>query len=95
MFDHTITIDPQYRGFRIPAGTIIFTNTWGISHDPDVYERPEDFWPDRWLLHDSKAKPEVDDTDVRNHTWFGSGRRFCPGVHLAHNSLVSRCLTYG
>lgn len=59
-----------------------------MFHDADIYERPEDFWPDRWLLSEFGTKPGVDDTDRRNNIWFGSGRRFCPGVHLATNSLV-------
>jgi cytochrome P450 len=78
----------QYHGFRIPAGTTIFINTWGMSHDPKTHERPEDFWPDRWMLQKSDTERGIDDTDVRNHTWFGSGRRFCTGIHLANNSLV-------
>jgi cytochrome P450 len=85
-----VNVSKQYRGFRIPSGTTIFINVWGISHDPDVHERPEDFWPDRWMLHKAGNQPRVDDTDLRNYAWFGSGRRFCPGIHLANNSLVSR-----
>jgi cytochrome P450 len=64
-------------------------NTWGMSHDPEVYERPEDFWPDRWMFPKAGINSSVDGTDIRSHTWFGSGRRFCPGVYLANNSLVS------
>ncbi|CAE6457751.1 unnamed protein product [Rhizoctonia solani] len=83
------TIDEiSYRGYRIPAGSTIFVNNWGMFHDPDVYERPEDFWPDRWLLNEFGTKPGVDNSDRRNNIWFGSGRRFCPGVHLATNSLM-------
>ncbi|KAG9123388.1 hypothetical protein FRC07_015007 [Ceratobasidium sp. 392] len=83
------TIDEiNYRGFRIPAGSTIFVNNWGMFHDPDVYERAEDFWPDRWIMGEFGTKPGVDDTDRRNNIWFGSGRRFCPGVHLANNSLM-------
>lgn len=78
----------QYRGFRIPAGTTIFVNNWGMFHDPEVYDRPEDFWPDRWITSEFRTKAGVDDSDRRNNIWFGSGRRFCPGVHLATNSLV-------
>ncbi|EUC67612.1 cytochrome P450 family oxidoreductase, putative [Rhizoctonia solani AG-3 Rhs1AP] len=78
----------SYRGYRIPTGSTIFVNNWGMFHDPDVYERPEDFWPDRWLLNEFGTKPGIDNSDRRNNIWFGSGRRFCPGVHLATNSLM-------
>ncbi|KAH7338159.1 cytochrome P450 [Rhizoctonia solani] len=66
----------------IPHGTIDEINA------RNVYERPEDFWPDRWLLNEFGTKPGVDNSDRRNDIWFGSGRRFCPGVHLATNSLM-------
>jgi len=85
---HAAIEDINYRGFRIPAGAVIIINTWGMSHDPEVHERPEDFWPDRWMLPKAGINSGADDTDIRSHTWFGSGRRFCPGVHLANNSLM-------
>ncbi|CAE6460257.1 unnamed protein product [Rhizoctonia solani] len=78
----------NYRGYRIPVGSMIFVNNWGILHDPDVYERPEDFWPDRWLLNEFGTKPGVDNSDSAKNTWFGNGRRSCPGVHLATNSVI-------
>ncbi|KAF8600198.1 cytochrome P450 [Ceratobasidium sp. AG-I] len=85
---HSNIEDITYRGFRIPAGTTIFVNSWGMLHDPDVYERPEDFWPDRWISNEFGTKHGVDDSDRRNNIWFGSGRRLCPGMHLATNSLI-------
>jgi cytochrome P450 len=59
-----------------------------MFHDPEVYDRPEDFWPDRWILREFGTKPGVDETDRRNNIWYGSGRRLCAGFHLATNSLV-------
>ncbi|CAE7136164.1 unnamed protein product [Rhizoctonia solani] len=84
---HSAIEDISYQGYRIPAGSTIFVNNWGMLHDPNVYERPEDFWPDRWLLNEFGAKPGVDYSDWLKNIWFGSGRRFCPGFHLATNSL--------
>ncbi|QRW04458.1 cytochrome P450 family protein [Ceratobasidium sp. AG-Ba] len=83
---HANTKEIEYGGYRIPAGTTIFINTWGISHDPDVYDRPEDFWPDRWLLHEFGAKPGT--KHAVNPPWFGTGRRICPGSLLASNGLA-------
>ena len=62
-----------------------------MFHDPEVYERPDDFWPDRFLLNEFGTKAGIDNSDRRSNMAFGSGRRFCPGVHLANNSLVSDC----
>ncbi|KAF8600199.1 cytochrome P450 [Ceratobasidium sp. AG-I] len=85
---HASIEDINYRGFRIPAGTIIFVNNWGIAHDAAVYERPEDFWPDRWISNEFGTKPGVDNSDRRNTIWFGSGRRICQGIHLVNDSLM-------
>ncbi|KAK0223130.1 cytochrome P450 [Armillaria fumosa] len=78
----------EYRGYMIPKGATIFVNTWGIFHDPDVYDEPEDFNPDRYLLTEHGTKLGVDDSAFRSNLAFGSGRRICPGIHLANNSLM-------
>ncbi|KAG8733043.1 hypothetical protein FRC11_009045 [Ceratobasidium sp. 423] len=85
---HGTIQEETYRGYRIPAGSTIFVNNWGMFHDPEVYERPDDFWPDRFLQNEFGTKAGVDNADRRNNMAFGSGRRFCPGVHLANNSLM-------
>ncbi|QRV80981.1 cytochrome P450 family protein [Ceratobasidium sp. AG-Ba] len=84
---HTSIEDIHYQDYTIPANTIIFTNIWGISHDPTRYDRPDDFWPDRWLLNEYGLKNGAKDPNM-NPAWFGSGRRSCPGIHLAHNSIA-------
>ncbi|QRW12783.1 cytochrome P450 family protein [Ceratobasidium sp. AG-Ba] len=85
---HGTIQEEVYRGYRIPAGSTIFVNNWGMFHDPDVYERPDDFWPDRFLLNEFGTKAGVDNTDRRANMAFGSGRRLCPGIHLANSNLV-------
>lgn len=46
----------------------------GINHDPDIYEDPETFNPDRYLQSEYGTKPGVDDTDFRHTLIFGAGR---------------------
>ncbi|KAG8912688.1 hypothetical protein FRC00_003984, partial [Tulasnella sp. 408] len=60
-----------------------------IFHDPNVYENPDEFNPDRFIESEFGTKPEAraGDKDRRNNLAFGSGRRICPGIHLANNSL--------
>lgn len=83
------TIDEiNYRSFRIPVGSTIFVNNWGMLHDPEAFERPEDFWPDRWISNEFGTKPGVDNADRRNTIWYGSGRRICAGIHMANDSLM-------
>ncbi|KAL0565905.1 hypothetical protein V5O48_016113 [Marasmius crinis-equi] len=79
--------DLQYKGYLIPGGTTIFVNIWGIFHDPELFEKPEVFNPDRYILNEFGTKPGVDGSDLRANLAFGCGRRICPGIHLARNTI--------
>jgi len=39
------------------------------------------------LLNENGTKPGVDGTDLKETFPFGFGRRICPGIHLAQNSI--------
>ncbi|KAJ7129052.1 cytochrome P450 [Mycena filopes] len=86
---HQLMQDDVYRGFHIPAGAVIFANTWSLLHDPEVYPKPFDFNPDRFLSasDDPKLNP-----DPRRYT-FGFGRRVCPGQYLADDALFIAFVT--
>ncbi|KAJ7586976.1 cytochrome P450 [Mycena floridula] len=83
----TLTVE-EYNGYVIPPETIIFVNIWAILHDPDAFDEPEVFNPDRYLLTEHGTKPGFDASDFRSTFQFGSGRRICPGILLANNSLM-------
>ncbi|KAF9456686.1 cytochrome P450 [Collybia nuda] len=79
---HRLTQDDVYDGFFLPEGAIVFANTWGIFHDPDIYPSHADFIPERFL------SPENSDVNPDPRPFaFGYGRRVCPGKHLADASL--------
>ncbi|KAG9218407.1 hypothetical protein CCMSSC00406_0007992 [Pleurotus cornucopiae] len=89
---HLVTQDDEYRGYRIPAGSIVFANTWSILHDAAVFTDPEAFKPERWLHKEidanGNAKWTVDEGQFKDpDAVFGFGRRICPGRHLAVSSL--------
>jgi cytochrome P450 len=69
--------DDIYKGYFIPAGTIVLPNVWSMAFDSS--DRAKDFTPERFLASDGPQDP---------HTYsFGFGRRICPGLQLASNSI--------
>ncbi|KAL1721917.1 cytochrome P450 [Schizophyllum commune] len=85
---HRATKDLYYKGYLIPEGATIFSNLYGLFHDPDLFEDPYTFNPDRYMLAEHGTKPGVDDSAFRNTLIFGFGRRICPGMHLANVSVA-------
>ncbi|KAJ6504475.1 cytochrome P450 [Mycena vulgaris] len=79
---HFLPIDDEYRGYRLPAGSIVIANAWAILHDEVMYPDPYAFKPERFLLN-GKPNPAVRNPDAA----FGYGRRFCPGRHMATSSV--------
>ncbi|KAG2021095.1 O-methylsterigmatocystin oxidoreductase [Coprinopsis cinerea AmutBmut pab1-1] len=46
---HASKADDVYEGHLIPGGSVILSNTWAIMHDPEVFEEPMEFRPERYL----------------------------------------------
>ncbi|KLO12040.1 cytochrome P450, partial [Schizopora paradoxa] len=79
---HSLDEDNVYNGYKIPKGSWVVGNIWGVLHDPDIFHNPDDFIPDRY--DDTKGwRAEPDLTQAA----FGFGRRACPGIYFAHASL--------
>ncbi|KAF8214253.1 cytochrome P450 [Mycena galopus ATCC 62051] len=79
---HRLTTEDEYRGYRLPAGSLVVGNIWGMHQDEVVYPDPHAFKPERFLL-DGKINPAVRDPQSA----FGFGRRICAGRHIAASSL--------
>ncbi|QRV98821.1 cytochrome P450 family protein [Ceratobasidium sp. AG-Ba] len=71
--------DDEYKGMRIPTGSIIMPNVWAMLRDPLKYDGPDQFKPERFL----GPRPEPNSEDIA----FGFGRRRCPGIHVAQSSV--------
>ena len=71
-------------GYTIPKDTKIFVNVWSIQRDPNVWENPTEFRPERFLDNNSC------DFIGANYSYFpfGSGRRICAGVALAERMVL-------
>ncbi|CAE7084365.1 unnamed protein product [Rhizoctonia solani] len=87
----------QYERHFIPKDTTVVCNIWAIHSNPERYEDPELFKPDRFLGHTLSMVESKTQADPykRDHFAFGAGRRSCPGVQLAEQDIfiaISRLL---
>ncbi|XP_058179821.1 cytochrome P450 81Q32-like [Rhododendron vialii] len=71
---HMPSSDCTIGGFDVPRGTILLVNAWAIHRDPELWDDPISFNPERFK-----------DGEVEGHKLmpFGMGRRACPGSSLA------------
>ncbi|XP_070562923.1 sterol 26-hydroxylase, mitochondrial-like isoform X1 [Ptychodera flava] len=76
-------------GYHMPAGTLFAGQTWLMGRDPEYFEDPLEFQPERWIR------------DEKEHFYgfkslpFGYGPRMCIGKRLAeleiHLALARLC----
>ncbi|KAF2225595.1 putative O-methylsterigmatocystin oxidoreductase [Elsinoe ampelina] len=86
---HYTTAPVTYKGYYIPANTVVSLSQYAIHFDPAKWSNPQAFDPARYLAypHKSGVYTAAADANTRDHFDFGAGRRICPGMHLAENSL--------
>ncbi|BAT76016.1 hypothetical protein VIGAN_01396900 [Vigna angularis var. angularis] len=75
--------DVKLNGYDIPAKTTVYINAWAMQMDPKLWDRPEEFLPERF---------ENSDFDFKNQENFhfipfGFGRRGCPGMSFGISSI--------
>ena len=63
--------------YRIRAGTIVFICPYTLHRNPRVYDKPEEFQPDRFAADQEKHLPK------QAFLPFGAGAHGCIGNHLA------------
>ncbi|KAI0062571.1 cytochrome P450 [Artomyces pyxidatus] len=80
---HTLAEDDEYKGYRIPAGSVVIGSIWGILHDPEIYPDPVKFEPERYIVSGELDCSRNDPTRIA----FGFGRRICPGKHFSEDTL--------
>ncbi|KAI3693891.1 hypothetical protein L1987_76846 [Smallanthus sonchifolius] len=82
LIPHQAIHDVEVGGFVVPKDAQILCNVWAIGRDPKVWSKPEAFMPERFL------EVEIDywgqDFELIS---FGTGRRICPGLNIAHRML--------
>ncbi|CAL0328077.1 unnamed protein product [Lupinus luteus] len=82
---HAVNEDVVFNGYLVPKqGTINFMVA-EIGWDPQVWEDPMAFKPERFLNEDCSKVEAFDITGTKEIKMmpFGAGRRICPGYNLA------------
>lgn len=69
-------------GYDIPAKTRILVNSWACATDPESWENPYSFIPERF--EKSSISYSGDDFEFLP---FGAGRRMCPGVNFGLSTV--------
>ncbi|KAJ8522269.1 hypothetical protein ONZ45_g1167 [Pleurotus djamor] len=80
---HLSIVEDEYKGFRIPKNSIIYSNSWAILHDEAEFPDSHVFKPERFIK-DGKVDSHL---EAIVQACFGFGRRICPGRHMALNAL--------
>ncbi|CAI9115190.1 OLC1v1016028C1 [Oldenlandia corymbosa var. corymbosa] len=70
-------------GYDIEPKTMVFINAWAIGRDPECWQNPEEFDPERFLINSN--------IDVKGNNFelipFGTGRRICPAISLGLSTI--------
>ncbi|WCJ35950.1 Cytochrome P450 98A3 [Euphorbia peplus] len=84
MLPHKASEDVKVGGYDIPKGTVVCVNVRAIGNDPNNWEDPLEFRPERFL----EEEVDVKGSDFRALP-FGAGRRMCPAAQFSVNLVAS------
>merc|ERR1719397_1762811 len=82
---HRVTKDVTVEGYKIPRDSFALANLTGFMQDPDVWDQPDQFRPERFL---ENCEGGVRLVKKEQFVPFGFGRRVCMGEALAKDTLT-------
>ncbi|GFY64862.1 cytochrome P450 2A9 [Trichonephila inaurata madagascariensis] len=77
--------DIPVRGYVIPKGADITANLWALHHDPEYWDKPDEFQPERFLTDDGTKLIK----QLPSYAPFSVGKRNCPGETIAWMGILS------
>ena len=80
---HQTLCDTSVGGYDIPKDTMVMINHWAVLNDPEEWDSPAEFRPERFIDDVGQLKPKVE-------SWlpFSAGRRACLGEFVAKPELL-------
>lgn len=85
------TQDCNVGGYKIPKNAKVFLNVWAMHRDPQFWDNPSEFRPDRFLREDTKLNYFGNNFQFLP---FGSGKRICAGLPLGERMLIYVLATF-
>ncbi|KAJ5578053.1 uncharacterized protein N7459_007017 [Penicillium hispanicum] len=80
----SLPTDAMIDGYLIPARTTVSMSPYTLHRNPDVFQEPLKFRPERWLGQYG------DCNEMKKWFWaFSSGARMCIGIHLAYAEMTT------
>ena len=67
--------------YTVPSGAWVMVNSWAINRDPEWWQKPEEFLPERFMEGGSASAVDFRGNDFQ-FLPFGAGRRICPGINF-------------
>ncbi|KAL5738999.1 hypothetical protein ACOSQ2_028179 [Xanthoceras sorbifolium] len=89
---HMVTDDVELAGYLISKGTPVYFWIPDMGRDPNLWDEPMEFNPERFLSSDNNKNGRQNIFDIMGNKEikmmpFGAGRRICPGLGVSMHNL--------
>ncbi|KAL5739237.1 hypothetical protein ACOSQ2_028417 [Xanthoceras sorbifolium] len=87
-----VTEDVELAGYLILKGTPVYFWIPDMGRDPNLWDDPMEFNPERFLSSDNNKNGQQNVFDITGNKeikmmLFGAGRRICPGLGVSMHNL--------